>query len=231
MTALNPSVRLVKSQNLPNPNKYVLMMQDEYKDWVFNEENVTKQKGVWRKLLNLTEDAPLDLEIGTGNGYFFADYTKRNPNRTLLGMELKFKPLIQSIKRARALGNTNGYMLRYHASLLDDVFAAQELDNVFIYFPDPWPKKRHHKNRLINLEFLLNLFEQQKSGSYLEFKTDHPGYYEWVMERLPKTPYQILRQTDDLHKSEWANENFMTHFEKLWTSKGLKTHYVRAVKP
>lgn len=231
MSALNPSVRLVKSRNLPNPNKYVLMMDDEFSGWVFNEEKAPQNKGQWREKCGLQADAFLDLEIGTGNGYFFTDYCSRNPGRNLLGMELKFKPLIQSIKRSRTAKNVNGWAVRYHAALIDELFSPGELDNVFIYFPDPWPKKKHFKNRLITLEFLFNLYELQKPGSYLEIKTDHPGYFEWIMERLPRSPYKISRSTTDLHNSEWAQDNFMTHFEKLWTSKGLKTHLVRANKP
>ena len=122
-------------------------------------------------------------------------------------------------------------MIRYHAALVSEMFAPEEIDNAFIYFPDPWPKKRHFKNRLITAEFLNILFALQKPGSFLEIKTDHPGYFEWIMERAPQSRYQIVRQTEDLHKSEWSAENFQTHFEKLWTSKGLPTHMVRLLKP
>lgn len=230
MSALNPSVKLVRSANLPSPNKYVLMMKDDFRDWVYDEERAPLQKGKWRDSLGLAQDQALDLEIGTGNGFFFAEYCSKNPERNLLGMELKFKPLIQTIKRSRALENQNGWAVRYHASLIDELFEVGELNNVFIYFPDPWPKKKHFKNRLITLEFLHNLFERQRPGSFLEIKTDHPGYFDWIMERLPKSPYQVTRETRDLHSSEWAIENYSTHFERLWTSKGLKTHMVRALR-
>ncbi len=230
MSALNPSVRLVRSRTLPSPNKYVLMMSNEYSSRVIDEERAPQMKGQWRESLGLMADAPLDLEIGTGNGYFFAHYSHQNPQRNLLGMELKFKPLIQTIKRSLAFGNTNSWAVRYHASLIKDLFSVGELNNVFIYFPDPWPKKRHFKNRLINLEFLTALHTLQKPGSFLEIKTDHPGYYDWIVERLEPSPYRVIRESRDLHKSEWSNENFQTHFEKLWTSKGLPTHLVRALR-
>lgn len=230
MTALNPSVRLVKMSTLPKPNQYVQMLGNEFKDRAFSEETAPQNKGKWRESLGILKDSKLDLEIGTGNGYFFAEYAKRSPERNLLGLELKFKPLIQTIKRSVALGNKNSWVIRYHASILDEIFAPNELDNVFIYFPDPWPKKRHFKNRLITLEFLFSLYEIQKSGSFLEIKTDHEGYFDWILERMERAPYKVTRVSRDLHNSEWAEENFKTHFEKLWTSKGLKTHYLRAEK-
>lgn len=227
MTALNPSVRLVKSKTLPSPNKYVQEMNGEFKEWVVNEERAPQLKGIWRESLGLSHQALLDLEIGTGNGYFFTHYGATQPDRNILGMELKFKPLMQTIKRSLAAGNKNAWAVRYHASLLPEVFEKNEIDNVFIYFPDPWPKKKHFKNRLITESFLNNLFELQKPGSFLEIKTDHPGYFDWILERWPQSQYQLLRESRDLHTSEWSKENFQTHFEKLWTGKGLKTHYLR----
>jgi tRNA (guanine-N7-)-methyltransferase len=206
------------------------MMAEDYAHNVVDEERAPQLKAKWRESLGLSLEAPLDLEIGTGNGYFFGHYSQQHPERNLLGMELKFKPLIQTIKRSLALGNKNSWAVRYHASLLGHIFAAGELNHVFIYFPDPWPKKRHFKNRLITTEFLNSLYALQKAGSILEIKTDHPGYYDWIMERMAQAPYHVTRATRDLHKSEWASENFQTHFEKLWTSKGLNTHLVRAIK-
>lgn len=230
MTALNPSVRMIKSKGLPNPNRYVQMMNNEFAANVVNEERAPLLKGKWRESLGLKPEAVIDLEIGTGNGVYFANYSNKNPNRNLLGIELKFKPLIQSIKRSLSMGNKNSWAVRYHAALVDDLFTANEISNVFIYFPDPWPKKKHFKNRLINEKFLSSLFEIQKPGSFLEIKTDHPGYFDWIMEKMSSSHYKITRESRDLHNSEWASENIQTHFEKLWTSKGLPTHMVRAVK-
>jgi tRNA (guanine-N7-)-methyltransferase len=196
-------------------------------NWVFTEEEAPLHKGRWREALGFESTVPVDLEIGTGNGYFFSHQAHSNPSRVLLGMELKYKPLVQTIKRALRMGTTNAFVLRYHANLLNELFDSQELNNVFIYFPDPWPKKRHWKNRLVQDDFLEMLFNIQRAGSFLEIKTDNPEYFDWIIERIPKSPYQQSRFSRDLHNSEWASENFQTHFEKLWTSKGLKTHMVR----
>lgn len=64
----------------------------------------------------------------------------------------------------------------------------------------------------------------------MEFKTDNPDYFEWSLEKLKNSSYEIKRLTYDLHNSEWAQENFRTHFENLWTQKGLKTMLFRAYK-
>ena len=227
MAVLNPSVRLVRSKNLPNPNRYVEMMRGEFSDWVTPEDLAPTRKGRWRQDLGLTHESPVDLEIGTGNGYFFAHYGKSNPDRYLLGMELKFKPLIQSMKRSLAAGNKNTRMVRYHAGILPEIFESGELNRVLIYFPDPWPKKRHHKNRLISTAFLETVHRLQRPGSYLEIKTDHAGYFDWIEAAVKNSPYRVSRNTRDLHSSAWAADNYVTHFEKLWTSQGLPTHLIR----
>lgn len=227
MTALNPNRRMVRTSTLPDPNQYVQAMTGRFADWVFTEEEAPLQKGRWREALGCQPTTCVDLEIGTGNGYFFNHRALSQPDRTLLGMELKYKPLIQTIKRALHSGAQNAYVIRYHANLLKDLFASRELNNVFIFFPDPWPKKRHWKNRLVQEDFLSTLHELQAPGSFVEIKTDNAEYFDWILERLPGSPYRVSRSTRDLHSSEWAAENFQTHFEKLWTSKGLKTHLVR----
>lgn len=230
MTALNPNRRMVRTSTLPDPNQYVKAMTGEFEDWVFTEEDAPLFKGRWRNSLGYSNETPVDLEIGTGNGYFFGHQASVYKDRVLLGMELKYKPLIQTIKRALHNGATNAYVIRYHANLLNEVFDAGELNNVFVYFPDPWPKKRHWKNRLVQDDFLQMLYVLQRPGSFLEIKTDNEDYFDWINERIPQSPYRVSRLTRDLHMSEWMSENFQTHFEKLWTSKGLKTHLVRLEK-
>lgn len=115
--------------------------------------------------------------------------------------------------------------------MVHELFAPNEVDNVYIHFPDPWPKKRAFKHRLIQDGFLVELFKVMRPGGFVEFKTDNVDYFDWTLEHVKRSPFRIFRETRDLHNSEWASENFMTHFEKLWTGQGLKTHLVRFEKP
>ncbi len=207
------------------------MLLGEYSKWAYDQEDALDAKGEWRKeIFGVTEHTALDLEIGTGNGFFFANQSVNNPHCCLVGLEITYKTLIQSIKRAVATGSTNMRMVRFHASNLSTMFAEEELNNVYIHFPDPWPKKRHAKNRLFQATFLETLYSLQKKGSFVDFKTDSLDYFNWSLEKIRESKYKITRITNDLHKSEWASENFVTHFEKLWTSKGIKSNYLRLEK-
>ncbi|MDZ4081330.1 MAG: hypothetical protein U1E10_00210, partial [Bdellovibrionales bacterium] len=85
--------RLVETKSLPNPTEYVLALTGEYRDWAYDEERAKENRGVWRKLFGarspeVSNETPMDLEIGTGNGYFFAHRAITCPDRLLVGMEL-----------------------------------------------------------------------------------------------------------------------------------------------
>ncbi len=208
-----------------HPNIYVHMLP-EYKDWIYVEEEAVPFKGKWSSLF-ADPSLPLDLEIGCGNGFFFENVVRDNPGRNFLAMELKYKPLVQTIRRVKRVNAPNAKGIRYHARFLDRIFAPQELHNVYIYFPDPWPKTRHEKNRLLRADFFKNLFELQKFGMWVDFKTDSADYFKFVESEIIKTPYKVSRHSLDLHKSEWAAENFFTAFEKIFMAKGQPIFYMR----
>lgn len=219
-----------KTKNIPNPNEYVKALYGECKDWAFDEEKTPTLKGLWRsEVFKVDAHHPFDLEIGTGNGFHFAHFAASNPGRSFLGIELKYKPLIQSIRRALRTGATNMRICRYNAVLVDQLFEKEELNDVYIHFPDPWEKSVKH--RLIQDDFLLELFKVQKPGGKIYFKTDSRDYYEWALEKFKNSPYVLEGHTDNLHQSKWAAINFVTHFEALFTSKGLPTHFALLVKP
>lgn len=223
--------RLAPTKGLPEPTEYVKQLDGEFAEHAYNEERAVSLKGKWRNDAFKVQTArPLDLEIGTGNGFHFAQLAKANPDRAILGIEIKFKPLIQSIKRALAAGSKNCAIARYDAFHLDNLFTDGELNNVYIHFPDPWSKKRQWKHRLIQTDFLKLLYQLMRPGSFVDFKTDNLDYFEWAAERFHASPFKVSRETRDLHNSEWQKENFITHFESIFLAQGLKINYARLEK-
>ncbi len=197
-------------------NPYVELMYTEFKDWSFDEK-ADNNRGYWReRVFQCSAETPLDLEIGTGNGTHFAKLSQAHPGRVFVGLELKFKTLVQSIRRAVRAGCQNARMARYRAEGIKELFAPGEINNVYIHFPDPWPKKRHNKNRLIQAEFLLNLHEVMQEGGVVEFKTDDYDYFKWAVRYFRASPFTISFFTEDLHHSFRKDQNFVTHFESLF---------------
>lgn len=223
-------LRIAKTKDLLKPNAYCLALNGEYAQWAFDEERVLELKGQWRAHFGSSDSIPLDLEIGTGNGTHFAHYAKANPNRNLIGLELKFKPLIQSIRRCVRQGSTNARIARYNAVLLDHLFADGELDRILIHFPDPWEKVSKNKHRLIQPHFLEKAFCAQRAGGDIEFKTDSRPYFDWAMDVFTQSPYRIESFSYDLHQSPWAGQNFVTHFESIFLRQKKPICFARLVK-
>jgi tRNA (guanine-N7-)-methyltransferase len=221
---------LNKTKSLKRPNNYTLALLEDYAQYAFHEEEAPKMKGIWRKSMGLKETTPLDLEIGLGNGLHFAHYASNNPNRAIVGVELKYKPLIQSIRRALKAGAKNARAIRYHAFNLDLVFEPEEIQDVFVYFPDPWTSPRKPDNRILNPRMMALLYSLQRSQSTLFFKTDSKEAFEWCLNKFENSQYKISFVTRDLHQSKKAQTNFVTQFESIFLRKGLPIYYLEAKK-
>ncbi len=219
------------TQDLPNQNEYTLALNGEYSHVAFDEVRGPLYQGQWREKVFKTEKTrPLDLEIGTGNGLHFAHHAAKFPERLLVGIELKYKPLIQTIRRSLKNGSQNVAMIRYHAFNLDQLFAVDELNNVYIHFPDPWVAPRKPKNRFVAKENLELLYRLQKPGSFIDFKTDSREYFLWALEEIKQSPYEIVYKTLNLHQSDRAADNFLTQFEKIFMNQGIEINAVRLLK-
>ncbi|PIS11184.1 MAG: tRNA (guanine-N7)-methyltransferase [Bdellovibrio sp. CG10_big_fil_rev_8_21_14_0_10_47_8] len=220
-----------RTRDLRIPNYYTEAIDGEFRDYAFNEERAPLNKGHWRsEIFKVKEDVAMDLEIGTGNGTHFQHQAVQNPTRCIVGLELKYKPLIQSIRGCLRKSATNARICRYHAMNLDLLFEPGELNNVYIHFPDPWVSPRKPKNRFVNERVLNLLWDLQRPGSFLDFKTDSREYFLWSMEQIRQSKYEIVFETMNLHQSEVASDNFMTQFEKIFTKQGIEINFVRLRK-
>ncbi len=227
-----PKINLTRT--LPKPNAYTLALDNEFKDFAFNEERAPLNKGKWHSSVFHSEvKRPMDLEIGTGSGMHFAFHANSNPQRLVVGLELKYKPLIQSIRRAQVQGLKNSAICRYHAFNIDLLFSDQEINNVYIHFPDPWVTPRKPKNRVVNRNILNTLYSMQRPGSFLEFKTDSREYFLWSLDEIKETQYKIEFQTLNLYSSDsvYKKNNFQTSFEKIFVNQGIEINFIRLLKP
>ena len=232
---IRPNINLTRT--LPKPTAYSLALDNEYKDVAFNEERAPENRGQWlQKVFKSPVGTPIDLEIGTGTGLHFAFQAEKNPDRCIIGMELKYKPLIQSIRRAYAKDNNRNKIkaaiCRYHAFNLDLLFEANEINNVYIHFPDPWTSPHKPKNRVVNRILLRSIYQMQKPNSFLEFKTDSREYFLWALNEIKNTPYKIEFQTLNLYSENgiYKDQNFQTTFEKIFIKQGIEINYIKLIK-
>ena len=217
------------TKNIKNPNHYIQTLYKE--EWAIDEEKAVVYKGQWRALFDKNLSHSLHLEIGCGNGKHFASLCLNNSQDCFLAIELKYKPLIQSIQKLKKNNSKNGRLIRYNARWIDNLFDLKELNNVYIHFPDPWLKKRRSKkHQLIQPDFCKKLYQIQKQRSFLEFKTDSFDYFEQSVQEFKKTGYKLEKYNTDLYKQKEPSANNLSQFELIFVKKNIPINYSLFVK-
>lgn len=140
---------------------------------------------------------PITWEVGSGHGHFLTKYAELNPGRFFVGIDILSDRLRKAERKQTVAGVSNLRFLKAEAGeFLECLPAGVRISEVLILFPDPWPKKRHHKNRLIQSEFLGALAARMTLGGRLYFRTDHVPYLDWARERISAHPGWTLISTD-----------------------------------
>lgn len=160
--------------------------------------------------------APVDVEIGSGKGRFLLELAVANPERDFLAVERAGKYHRLCCDRAARRGIANVRLLRTTAEdLLFRLLNEASVENLYVLFPDPWPKKRHHKRRLIKADVVAAMNRALVPGGRLLVKTDHEDYAEVIAE--------VLRRAEDLEALD-PEEAFAglpeTGFERKYHDQG-----------
>lgn len=137
---------------------------------------------------------PKILEIGFGMGAATAEIARNHPENDYLGIEVHTPGVGNLLRLIEEQGLSNLRVIQHDAvEVLRDMIGDAALDGVHIFFPDPWPKKRHHKRRLLQADFVRLLCAKLKPGGYLHFATDWEEYAQWTLEALNAEP--LLKNT------------------------------------
>ncbi len=134
-------------------------------------------------------DAPLVLEIGFGMGESTAEIAAARPDTDFLGVEVYPAGVGSLLRRIREAGLTNVRVIQHDAlEVVRDMIAPDSLAGVHVFFPDPWPKARHHKRRLIQAPFVALLAGRLRPGGYLHCATDWQDYAQQMLVVLSADP-------------------------------------------
>ena len=139
---------------------------------------------------------PLWLEIGFGSGEHLAHQAVLNPGVGIIGCEPYVNGIAGLLKHIDDEKLSNIRVFTEDARLLIEQLPDASLERVFILYPDPWPKVRHHKRRLVSTETLNSLARVMKSGGELRLATDHADYCTWMLERLLAHPAFTWQASD-----------------------------------
>jgi len=130
-------------------------------------------------------DAPTVLEIGFGMGETTARIAAQHPENNFVGIEVHSPGVGSLLKLTSEQGLTNVRVIQHDAvEVVRGMIAPESLHRIHVFFPDPWPKKRHHKRRLLQPEFVSALSQRLEHGGYLHVATDWQDYAEHILEVL-----------------------------------------------
>lgn len=203
-----------------------------YSDTVYLDlEETKKLRAKWSETV-FQNSGKLFLEIGMGKGAFITTLASRNPQNNYIGLEIKEERALSAAKKAEKLGLNNIRFICCNFQYLTEIFTDGEIDRLYINFPDPWPKKRHLKRRMMYVDF-LNIYQKLLSkGGTLQLKTDHLEFYQFALESLRSQNWSIVQNITGLQQlkpDENSAECFVeTEFERKWRERGKGIFFVEA---
>ncbi len=160
--------------------------------------------------------APVVLEIGFGMGETTAAIAQAHPHHDFVGIEVHAPGVGALLKRIDEAGLTNVRVIRHDAvEVVAQMIPPQSLAGIHVYFPDPWPKKRHHKRRLLQASFVAALAQRLLPGGYLHAATDWEEYAHEILATLAAEPLLANSAADFAPRPAWRPQ---TKFE----TRGLK---------
>jgi len=139
---------------------------------------------------NLPAGAPIVMEIGFGNGDFLVHLAEQHPDWLLVGVEIYLPGVAKAVGRLEDAGFIERCRITQLPAqyVLTNQVAEEQLEGCFINHADPWPKKRHHKRRIIQKDFAELLVSRLKSGGFIKLATDKADLAEWMRDILDTTP-------------------------------------------
>lgn len=199
--------------------------KDVIADSRFVVQNPDSQRGKWAEVF--TNNHPVWIEVGMGKGRFIMDMARLHPDINFIGIEMYDSVLLRAVQKREQMEEelSNLYFIRMDARNLPEVFAQGEVDRIFLNFSDPWPKERHAKRRLTSRQFLERYDQILAEDGQVEFKTDNRGLFEFSLQEVEETKWQLVASTFDLHhESEMVQGNVMTEYEEKFSSMGNPIH-------
>lgn len=184
-------------------------------------------KGRWKEEV-FGNAHPLVLELGCGKGEYTVGLARRYPEMNFMGLDIKGARMWTGARLARDEGLQNVAFLRTRIDFICSFFDRDEVEEIWITFPDPQEKRRRLKKRLPGALFLNKYRLFLKDGGLVHLKTDNRELYLDTLEMVRYNKLSVLRASDDIYGEGWENEivGIQTYYEKRFLSEGSKINYL-----
>ena len=170
---------------------------------------------------------PLEVDLGCGDGTFLVEMARQFPERDFLGVERLLGRVRKVCKKLTRNGLANGRVLRLESGYtVEWLLPEASLSRLHLLCPDPWPKLRHHRRRLVQEDFVEALRRVLVPGGEFLFMTDHEEYFAWAGEKVVAC--------GGFEQLEWPEDAFFypkTDFQRQWEAEGKTMWRLRWRKP
>src|SRR5262245_28101674 len=172
-----------------------------------------------------SQPQPLEVELGSGDGSFLAQWAAAHPERNFIGVERLLGRLRKLDRKGQKLGLRNLRVMRIEASyFVQYLLPPGTVAALHLYFPDPWPKRKHHKNRLVNEDFARAVARALAPAGCIWLRTDDVDYYQQMLEVFGSAKaFQPLETPAELAA-------VVTDFERDFNARGIATRRAGYVK-
>jgi tRNA (guanine-N7-)-methyltransferase len=204
------------------------VIQPRFEDFYGNDHPI---KGNWKKFFFSNEN-PIVLELGCGRGEYTVNLAKKYHNRNFIGVDIRGARLWRGAKTANEQNLLNAGFLRTRIEIIRSFFASDEVDEIWITFPDPQLKNKRNKKRLTGPIFLNFYRTFLKDCGVIHLKTDNLDLYKDTLDLVKNNGLDIITSTEDLYSDGMItgvdNEllSIKTHYENQFLEKGMKIRYL-----
>jgi len=193
------------------------------------KEIFEKIKGNWNSVQFLNRN-PIVVELACGRGEFTVGLARQYPEKNFIGVDIKGSRIWKGSTIAIAEGLDNVAFLRTQIQVLDKFFEKGEISELWITFPDPFPRDGDEKRRLTSPRFLDMYKPLINEEGVVHFKTDNTGLFDYTLEVVrQREDCETILHTHDFYASPWKDEHhgIKTKYEKIFSEKGEKIKYLK----
>lgn len=185
-------------------------------------------KGKWHTFFK--NNNPIVLELGCGKGEYSIALAQKHPDKNFIGIDIKGARFWRGAKTALEENLTNVAFIRTQIELINELFAENEVDEIWITFPDPQIKYRRTKHRLTNSDFLKKYHHILKKNGTVNLKTDSEFMHGYTLGLLHGEGHEILHSNHDVYKDTYSPEEVIatqTFYEKQYLEKGKPITFIK----
>ncbi len=190
-------------------------------------ENGFHLKGRWHEEYFGNEN-PIILELGCGKGEYTIGLAQRHPDRNYVGVDIKGSRMWVGCKKVKELGIKNVAFIRTHIELTEFFFGPDEIDEIWLTFSDPQPRKSKEKNRLSSPQFLQRYSKFLKKNNIIHLKTDNRSLFDYTLKVIEENGHGKGFVSFDVYGDGAPQEvlEIQTFYEEKWREEGRTIHYL-----